>query len=117
MDWCTKSYKDANHPPVPRLGHPERFTVTSGGSFRLSAAGSADPDGDSMSYRWLQYQEAGSYPGYVSFAPFASNLYEIPEVKAPAVTSPQTLHFIVKVTDKGKTALTRYKRVIVDVVP
>ncbi|OIN59466.1 DUF1593 domain-containing protein [Arsenicibacter rosenii] len=117
MDWCIKPYQDANHPPVPRLGHPDRFTVASGGSFRLSAAGSADPDGDSMSYRWLHYQEAGSYPGYVSFAPFASNLYEIPEVKAPVVTSPQTLHFIVKVTDKGKPALTRYKRVLVDVVP
>ncbi|MCU0369365.1 MAG: DUF1593 domain-containing protein [Cyclobacteriaceae bacterium] len=23
MDWCTKEYKDANHPPVPALAHPE----------------------------------------------------------------------------------------------
>ena len=117
MDWCTKSYGEANHPPVPRLSHPESLTVKSGEQFSLSAAGTTDPDGDSMSYRWLHYQEAGTYPGYVSFAPFSSNLYEIPSVKAPTVTSPQTIHFILKVTDKGSPALTRYKRVIVHVIP
>ncbi len=117
MDWSTKPYHEANHPPVPRLGHPENLTVKSGESFRLSAAGSTDPDGDSMSYSWLHYPEAGTYPGPVSFAPFASNLYEIPTVKAPTVTTPQTIHFILKVTDKGSPALTRYKRVMVHVTP
>lgn len=117
IDWCTKAYREANHPPVPRLGHPESLTVKSGESFRLSAAGTTDPDGDSMSYLWQQYPEAGTYPGLVSFAPFASNLYEIASVTAPTVSSPQTVHFILKVTDKGTPALTRYKRVILHVMP
>ncbi len=117
MDWCVQPYAEANHPPVPRLGHAENFTVKSGETFRLSAAGTTDPDGDSMSYLWQQYPEAGTYPGLVRFTPFASNLYEIPSVTAPTVTTAQTIHFILKVTDKGTPALTRYKRVIVQVVP
>lgn len=114
--WTTKSYKDCNHPPVPMLAHADHFTVKSGQLFHLSAKGTYDPDGDSMSYRWMQYPEAGTYKGLVSFAPYASNLYDLP-VTAPAVTSSQTIHFILKVTDKGTPALTRYKRVIVTVVP
>ena len=116
MAWTTKSYKDCNHPPVPMLATPDHFTVKSGQQFHLSAKGTYDPDGDSMSYRWLQYPEAGTYKSIVSFAPYATNLYDLP-VTAPVVTSPQTIHFILKVTDKGTPALTRYKRVIVTVLP
>ncbi len=116
MDWCTKSYKDANHPPVPKLAHPESFTVKSGEYFHLNADGTSDPDGDSMSYRWFHYREAGTYPGEVSFQPYATNLYDLP-VTAPSVTKPETIHFILQVTDKGTPALTRYKRIIVRVLP
>ena len=117
MDWCVMPYAEANHPPVPRLGHPEALTVKSGETFVLSAAGTTDPDGDAMSYLWQHYPEAGTYTGYVAFTPYASNMYEIPSVTAPKVTKPETLHFILKVTDKGTPALTRYQRVIVQVVP
>jgi hypothetical protein len=51
----------------------------------------------------------------VSLRPYSPNLYEIP-VTAPVVDSAQTVHFILKVTDKGTPALTRYKRVIVTVM-
>ena len=114
--WTTKGYKECNHPPVPHLAHPDHFTVKSGEHFHLNAAGTTDPDGDSMSYLWFQYPEAGTYKGRVSFAPYASNLYDEP-VTAPEVDSTVTIHFILKVTDKGTPALSRYKRVIVTVVP
>lgn len=116
MDWCTKSYQEANHPPVPALAHADKLTVKSGEPFHLNAAGTRDPDGDSMSYLWFQYPEAGSYPELVSFRPYASNLYDLP-VTAPTVDKPQTIHFILRVTDKGTPALSRYKRVIVQVLP
>jgi hypothetical protein len=90
--------------------------VKSGETFHLNASGTTDPDGDSMSYLWVQYPEAGTYPGQVSTRPYAPNLYDLP-VTAPSVDSPQTVHFILQVTDKGTPALTRYKRVIVTVVP
>lgn len=114
--WTTKNFNECNHPPVPMLAHADHLTVKSGEQFHLSAAGTTDPDGDSMSYLWSQYAEAGTYKGIVSFRPYSPNLYNIP-VTAPVVESEQTIHFILKVTDKGTPALTRYKRVIVTVLP
>jgi hypothetical protein len=116
MLWCTKPFEEANHPPVPKVAHPESFTVKSGEQFHLNADGTTDPDGDSMSYLWFQYKEAGSYKGAVSFRPYVATLYDIP-VTAPKVTKPETIHFILQVKDKGTPALTRYKRVVVTVVP
>lgn len=116
MDWCTKSYQQANHPPVPKLAHPASFTVKSGEVFHLNADGSYDPDGDSMSYRWFHYKELGTYAGAVSFQPYATNLYDLP-VTAPTVSKPEIIHFILQVTDKGTPSLTRYRRVIVTVLP
>jgi len=115
MSWSTKSYKEANHPPVVRLAPGERLTVKSGENFTLSAAGSTDPDGDSLSYLWFQYPEAGSYKEEIKLG-YAEN-YPTVSGRAPVVTKPETAHFIVKVTDKGSPALTRYGRVIVTIVP
>jgi hypothetical protein len=117
MDWCTKSYNEANHPPVAKVNGPEEFTVKSGEYFKLDADGSYDPDGDALSYLWFQYPEAGTYKGIFSFGMLAENLYNVHTIKAPNVDSPQTIHFILKVTDKGSPALSRYKRVIVTVIP
>ena len=116
MMWTTKAFEECNHPPVLKLAHGENFTVKSGQQFHLNADGTSDPDGDSMSYLWFQYREAGTYKGNVSSRPYSPNLYDLP-VTAPVVTSSQTIHFILKVTDKGTPALTRYKRVIVTVTP
>ena len=111
------SCEEANHPPVAKINQPAQFTVKSGEIFKLDADGSFDPDGDALSYWWFQYPEAGSYEGTVSFRPLAENLYNVHTIRAPEVESPQTVHFILKVTDKGIPALSRYKRVIVTVVP
>ncbi len=116
MEWTTKEYNEANHPPVPMLANGDHMTVKSGDLFHLNANGTTDPDGDSMSYLWFQYPEAGTFKGYVSFAPFARNIYDLP-VTAPVVDHEVTIHFILKVTDKGSPPLTRYRRVIVTVQP
>ena len=116
MQWTTNNFNVCNHPPIPKLAHSDHFTVKSGEQFHLNAAGTIDPDGDSMSYLWFQYREAGTYNGNVSFRPYSPNLYDLP-VTAPLVDSVQTIHFILKVTDKGAPSLTRYKRVMVTVVP
>ncbi len=115
MDWCTKSFKEANHPPVPALGHPEQITVKSGGGFGLDASGTTDPDGDNLSYLWFHYPEAGSYKKFIDIdsAENARGVWVI----APEVDKKETAHFILKVTDKGKPPLSRYKRVIVNILP
>jgi len=116
MEWCTKNYKQANHPPVVKLNIPEQLTVKSGETFSLDGGSSYDPDGDGLSYLWFQYPEAGTLKRNIAIQP-ADNMSVIPEVRAPQVDSPQTAHFILKVTDKGTPGLTRYKRVIVTIVP
>lgn len=115
MAWCTKSPADTNHQPVPKLDHPAQITVKSGQGFILSAHGSTDPDGDSLSFLWFCYPEAGTCKQSAKF--------EGPEnsastwVVAPKVEKPETLHFILRLTDKGKPSLARYQRVIVNIEP
>lgn len=115
MDWCLKSYQEANHPPIPVLTHAESITVKSGEWFNLDASESSDPDGDHISYLWFNYPEAGSYSELIKI-PSAENLRAI-NIKAPGVKQKETTHFILRVTDKGVPALSRYKRVVVTIVP
>ena len=114
MDWTTKPYEESNHPPIPFLEHGEAITVRSGETFGLGAH-ATDPDGDSLSFYWFQYPEAGSYKGPVKIT-VAENMAHVTLV-APKVDKPETVHFILKVTDKGRPPLSRYKRVIVTIRP
>jgi hypothetical protein len=115
MDWTTQPYAAANHPPTPKLAHSDRLKVRSDETFKLIAAGSSDPDGDSLSYVWFHYPEAGSWKTQIAPAG-AENVCHV-SFKAPKVNQLETAHFILKVTDKGKPALSRYQRVIVTIVP
>lgn len=114
MDWCTMSFENANHPPVPVLSHPQEFEVKSGQAFTLDALDSTDPDGDNLSFLWFHYPEESSYKEKINLG--ADNVH-IVHATAPKITKKETLHFILKVTDKGSPALSRYKRVIVTVTP
>jgi Protein of unknown function (DUF1593) len=114
MEWTTKSYQEANHPPEPILDQADAIKVRSGENFILSAH-AIDPDDDSLSFYWFQYPEAGSYKGTVTIHG-AENVSRI-DLAAPKVDRPETVHFILRVTDKGRPPLSRYKRVIVTVVP
>jgi len=114
MDWCTQSYKQANHPPRPCLEHPDRISVKSRETFWLSARCSTDPDGDSLSFFWFQYPEAGTCKAPFRFS--AENTIGV-AVTAPRVEQPENGHIILRVTDKGNPPLSRYKRVIVTIAP
>lgn len=114
MNWCTESYREANHPPVPVLAHPEEMTVRSGEVFTMDASRSADPDGDNLSFVWFQYPEAGSYKEPIKIVG-AENIPRV-FITAPEVMKQETVHFILKVTDKGTPQLSRYKRVIVTIL-
>ena len=86
-----------------------------GGSNQLDGHETTDPDGDSLSFWWFHYPEAGTYRGRITW-PGAENLARV-GVVAPTVEKPETAHFILRVTDKGSPALSRYKRVIVTILP
>jgi len=46
MDWCPKSYKESNHPPVPALAHEQILEAGEGENVSLKSEGSTDPDPD-----------------------------------------------------------------------
>lgn len=125
MDWCTRSYADANHPPVVKLGHPDRLEARRGEIVHLSASGTTDPDGDALSYEWFYYAEAGSFTtssgstgqplSIIGFDQMEAT-FKVPDgrVMAPGTG---TMHIILAVTDHGSPRLTRYRRVIINVIP
>jgi len=115
MAWTVRPVAEANHPPIVRLAHADRLTVRSGDTVPLSALGSHDPDGDSLSYSWLQYMEAGTYREPITLWG-AENLFARGFI-APKVDTPKEVHFILRVTDKGEPPLTRYRRVVVQILP
>jgi hypothetical protein len=115
MDWCTKSYKEANHPPVPVLENSDQITVKSGDLFGLDAAGTYDPDGNNLSYLWFQYPETGTSKKSVKFI-LAENIHRM-YAQVPEVKKEETTHIILRVTDKGTPPLSRYKRIIVRIIP
>lgn len=114
INWCVNEYKNANHAPVPVLKQPDEITVTSGQGFGLDASGTYDPDGDSFSYLWFYYPEAGTYKKPVKVSP---ENYNNVWITAPVVEKKETIHIILKITDKGTPHLSRYKRIIVTLVP
>ena len=125
MDWTIKPYAQANHPPVPKLGHARALTGTPGQRVDLSAEGSTDPDGDALSYEWFYYPEPGTLAtagrgagGFLDIRNFdqprAWFVVPTSRVMAPGTG---TMHIILAVTDHGTPRLTRYERVIVTVVP
>lgn len=125
MDWTVKPYEEANHPPVPKLDHPDVITARRGERVDLSATASTDPDGDALSYEWFVYGEAGTLG--ISNARTGVMLdirnFDQPQAwfhtKTSRVMPPGTgtMHIVLAVTDHGTPRLTRYKRVIIDVVP
>ncbi|GAB3272479.1 DUF1593 domain-containing protein [Larkinella harenae] len=116
IDWTTKPYKEANHPPVAKLAHARQLTAKSGEEVKLSAEGSSDPDGNELTYEWMYYREVGTYEG--SRVPeLRSSRQKNALFKAPKVEKPETLHFILAVTDTGTPSLTRYQRVVLTVLP
>lgn len=124
MDWTVKTFKEANHPPVPKLAHAARLTVKPGDRVELSAEGTTDPDGDAVSYEWFYYHEAGTFPMSNARTGQPLEIKNFDQQKAwfvvptGRVMAPGTgeMHLILRVTDHGTPRLTRYQRVIVDVV-
>ena len=115
MDWCFMSFDEANHPPVPVLSHAELITVKSGEGFTLDAFETYDPDGDSFSFLWFNYPEAGTYKKPIKVNG-AENVH-MAQFTAPEVDKEESAHFILKVTDRGEHQLSRYKRIIVTIKP
>jgi hypothetical protein len=112
-DWCVKTYEDANHPPVVVLKNQSDIIAKPGALVKLNARGSFDPDGNELSFRWWQYEEADTYQGKISVSNETGQnaSFVVPDDAATG----HTIHIICQVTDDGIPELTRYQRIVISV--
>ena len=112
-DWCVKPYNQTNHPPIVNLTHSLDMKVQPGQRVSLNAKGTADPDGNALTYRWWQYQEADTYEGtiHIANAEGRDASFLVPNDGEKG----ETIHVVCEVTDDGSPPLTRYRRIVVEI--
>lgn len=120
MDWSiTNDYKNANHQPMAVLNGDKTRRVLQrsasvGNIVILSAEGSKDPDGNSLSYKWSFYDAPSSYDGSVTITNDTSVKAGI---EIPKNSEGKEIHIVLEVYDNGSPNLYAYRRMIVNVKP
>ncbi|MGC1274848.1 MAG: nucleoside hydrolase-like domain-containing protein [Planctomycetaceae bacterium] len=116
MDWCVAAPDEVNHRPRAVIdGDATRNALhrkaKPGEAVPLIASGSADPDGDRLTYVWRIYPEAGTYRGDVTVL---NEKPEVAEVRVPDAAADKTIHVLLEVTDDGQPPLTAFRRVVIE---
>jgi hypothetical protein len=128
MDWSiSPAFSDANHRPLAILNgkdgrDPIVIETCAENPVMLSAAGSSDPDGGTLTYTWFQYREAsgGVNPREIRINARGDAVdvrVPVTDRPAPNVAIPNevSFHVILQVTDDGDPELTSYRRAIIRV--
>jgi len=113
MQWSvTPQFRAANHPLKVSIKGSLDISAHPGSTVHLEGAVS-DPDHNTATVTWWQYNHAGTYPGDITFSdPTAlTTTFRVPEDAKLG----QTIHVILEATDNGTPPLTRYQRVVVTV--
>lgn len=116
-DWCVAAPEEANHRPAAVLegdtsGAALVLSVDPGDEVRLSAAGSSDPDGDTLGFRWRTLRQSGSYWDELPVDdPHTSEAV----LRVPANAAGRTAHLLLEVVDDGDPPLTSYRRIVLEV--
>jgi len=109
MNWCVKSFKEANHPPQAVVDGKLDRDVKPGEKVNLSAEGSTDPDSDNLSFKWWQYSDADDVETAISISNPTSKSnasFAVPDEIG------KKIHIILEVTDDGTPNLKHYQRMI-----
>ncbi|MEL0455895.1 nucleoside hydrolase-like domain-containing protein [Flavobacteriaceae bacterium SZ-1-7] len=114
-DWCVMDYASANHHPIVRLKNKSlNIKAKAGSKIKLDARPTLDPDGDGLSYKWWHYNEADTYTGKdIQSSNSAKSKIIVPKDAKPG----ETIHLNCEVSDSGTPKLTRYQRVVIEVIP
>tara|TARA_R110002096_G_scaffold81194_3_gene189515 strand:+ start:195 stop:557 length:363 start_codon:yes stop_codon:yes gene_type:complete len=119
MDWCIKSFKDANHHPVIAINGDvdERIhylDVEAGKSVILDASASFDPDKHNLKFNWWIYKEAGSFNEVNDIIKESSN--PTVEITIPKTAKGKTIHVILELEDDNPiVSLRDYRRIVIKV--
>lgn len=136
MDWTFQDFENANHPPKVVINADDGSGVLylklkEGESVTLDAGATVDPDKDNLSFHWFHYPEAGfvkdTVMADISIGSASKRKTTVTAVKAcrdpwlPELVgeckSNGVAHLILAVRDSGEPALTRYRRVVIQVSP
>jgi hypothetical protein len=130
MDWCVKDFKNANHPPRVIVNNdstlnPIYCTAKPGEQIVFDAGKSTDPDNDLLFFHWFIYDEITTIKGATLTHQKKNSLEgegygsKTPEWEKVTLALPENakgvLHLILKCSDYGVPALSRYRRIIVNV--
>lgn len=119
MDWCVQDYSKANHNPVAAVNGDREddiihMEVSPGQKLTLDASDSTDPDGDTLTFRWWFYQEAGTYPGNVEVSDPCERMTR---VTVPDDAHGREIHVILEVVDENpEIGMFDYRRVVLKVL-
>lgn len=118
MDWCVKSFNDANHHPVAAFRGDAgdriiQLTASPGQEVSLDASASSDPDGDGLSISWWVYSDAGTYTADVTISNPSQTLAKL---AIPDDAEGSEIHVILEVVDSNAiVSLHDYRRIVVTV--
>jgi hypothetical protein len=132
MGWTFEDFAHASHEPVALVNgqagaEPLEMDVQAGRSLTLDAAGSTNPDGGSLHYKWFHYAEAGAADGNLAAVTLAGADTQRVTVHADSPCRPMwiqgfvpckgtgTAHIILAVTGDGPLPVTSYRRIILRV--
>ncbi|TDO48065.1 uncharacterized protein DUF1593 [Kribbella sp. VKM Ac-2527] len=113
LKWSvTSDPTGANHHPKASVAEGLDLIRHPGETVTLHGKAS-HPDGNAVTLRWWQYQEAGTFPSTVRLSAIDDNstALQIPRDAEPG----QTIHVILEAMDNGSPALTHYQRVVITV--
>ena len=109
----TPTYAGANHEPRVELRGRAHISARPGETIPLDAVAS-DPDGNAVHVKWWRWKDVDTYPGDVAIT--SPNTYTT-SLQVPAdAKAGQTIQLVLEATDNGTPPLTRYQRVVIDVV-
>ena len=119
MDWCVKTYSQANHNPIATFNADQTksivyLTKSPGDVVKLDASASSDPDGDDLIFKWYVYGEVTTYNGELNIINSNS---DIATLAIPQEASGKKLHIILEVKDvtENDTEMVSYRRIVINV--
>ena len=131
MDWTVSDFQHANHNPAIVVNGSSGTGIVElegkeGDDIEISAAGTRDPDGQAVHFKWWHYPEAGLSGSHAADLTIFGSDQEHVRIRINSACRPVWFpdipcrgdglaHIILEVTDEGSPPLTSYRRIVLTV--